>query len=190
MTDRTTPPVTRRLALASLGAGGLGLAVAAAVRPAAAQSAMASHPAVGAWMLTTPIGPSLAVFTADGVNIQGVPTAQKGPNGVVTFTGAQIGTWEPIDDHSLHFTSVQLQTDSNGAFVGTVTIDGHPRISSDGQTITDDSADDRITIRDAAGAVVNVVTPYPGAPPAVGVRMSVGAPGLSESTPTAGTPTS
>jgi hypothetical protein len=144
------------------------------------------HPIVGAWLVTTPIGPSLAVFSGDGINIQGVPTVQAGPHGL-TFTGAQVGAWEPISDRQIHFTGVQLQTDATGTFVGTVTIDGHPRVSDDGQTLIDDAPETTITIRDAANTVVQVI-PGPPNPPARGVRMAVGAPGFPAGTPAAGTP--
>jgi hypothetical protein len=190
-TSRTEDSISRRTALAGLGATGLGLAFAATTHDAAAWAAapaMAKHPIVGAWLVTTTIRPSLAVFSADGINIQGVPTAQAGPQGV-TFTGAQIGTWEPVDERAIHFTGVQLQTDGNGTFVGTVTIDGHPQVSEDGQTIVDDSPEDRITLRDAAGNVVDVLIPYPGSPRTIGVRMGVGAPGFAAATPEAGTAT-
>src|SRR3712207_5463094 len=100
-------------------------------------------------MVAAPTAPALAVFAADGTNVQGVPTAQAGPQGV-TFNGAQIGTWEPVGERGVHFTGVQLLTDATGAFVGSVTIDGHPRVSDDGQTIVDESPETTITIRDAA----------------------------------------
>jgi hypothetical protein len=194
MTTRPTDrSVSRRTALAGLGAGGLGVALAATARPASAQDAtagaMANHPIVGVWMVAAPTGPALAVFLADGTNIQGVPTAQAGPQGV-TFTGAQVGTWEPIGERGIHFTGVQLLTDATGAFVGSVTIDGHPVVSEDGLTIVDEAPETTITIRDAAHNVVQVVTPYPGGVPATGVRMSVGAPGFPEGTPGTATPTS
>jgi hypothetical protein len=155
---------------------------------AAAPVDYSDHPIVGAWMVATPIGPSLAVFFADGTNIQGVPTAQAGPLGV-TFTGAQVGTWEPDGDRRIHFTGVQLHTDAGGAFVGTVTIDGHPRVSADGQTLIDDAPETTVTVRDAANSVVSVITSNTGGPPATGVRMGVGAPGFPPTTPNAGTPT-
>ena len=117
-----------------------------------------------------------------------MPTAQAGPQGV-TFTGVQVSTWEPISERGIHFTGVQLQTDANGAFVGSVTIDGHPRVSEDGQTIIDDSPETTVTIRDAAHNVVAVLTGEDLGPPATGVRMGVGASGLPTGTPTAGTPT-
>ncbi len=150
---------------------------------------LANHPIVGSWMVTTPIGPSLAVFFADGTNIQGVPAVQAGPQGV-TFTGAQVGTWKPDGDRRIHFTGVQLHTDATGAFVGTVTIDGHPRVSDDGQSLIDDAPETTVTVRDAANNVVNVINPNPGGPPATGVRMGVGSPGFPPATPATGTPSS
>ena len=188
-TYHTDQFVSRRTSLAGLG-GSLGLTLTSCRHTSAQEGAgdLAGHPIVGVWMVTTPTGPALAVFSADGTNIQGVPTAQAGPGGV-TFTGAQVGTWEPIDERRVHFTGVQLLTDATGAFVGSVTIDGHPQVREDGQRIVDDAPETTITIRDAAHNVVEIITPYPGGPPATGVRMGVGAPGFPEGTPAAGTPT-
>ena len=190
-TSRTVVPVSRRAALAGLGAGGLGLAFAARGGSASAQDAtadaLANHPIVGVWMVTTPTGLGLAAFAADGIHIGGVPTAQAGPQGV-TFTGAQAGTWEPTGPRGIHFTGVQLHSDADGTFTGTVTIDGYPEVSEDGQTLFDDETRSVITTRDAAGAVLQV-TPALGAPPVTGVRMGVGIPGFPAATPTAGTPT-
>jgi hypothetical protein len=188
-TDRS---VSRRTALTGIGAAGVGLALNGRGPQAAAQDAttdsMANHPIVGVWMVTTPGGPALAVFSADGTNIQGVPAAQSGSQGV-TFTGAQVGTWAPVSARGIHFTGVQLQTDATGTLTGTVTIDGHPTVSEDGQTLVDDSPETTVTIRDAAGAVVNVITGADLGPPATGVRMGVGAPGFPEGTPETATPT-
>jgi hypothetical protein len=144
---------------------------------------MANHPIVGVWMVTTPIGPSLAVFSADGINIQGVTTTQPGPNGVV-FVSAQAGLWEPDGDRRVHFTGVQFHTDAEGNYLGSVTIDGHPRVSDDGQTIIDDAPETTVTVRDAANMIVDVIS---GGPPAIGIRMGVGNPGLPEATPEAAT---
>jgi hypothetical protein len=180
--------LNRRATLGGIGlaATALGLGPVHRVVGQDAEDTMAAHPIVGAWMVSAPTGPSLAVFSADGTNIQGVPTAQAGPQGV-TFTGAQVGTWVPLGERQIHFTGVQLHTDAAGAFVGTVTIDGHPRVSDDGQSFVDDAPETTITIRDAAGSVVEVIHPFPGAPPATGVRMGVGAPGFP-ATPAAATP--
>ncbi len=176
--------VSRRTAVAGLGASGLALAASrlGASAQDVSSNKTASHPIVGVWMVATPSGPSLAVFSADGINIQGVPTTQPGPQGV-EFLSAQVGTWEPDGDRRVHFTGVQLHTDANGAFIGTVTIDGHPRVSEDGQTFIDDAPETTVTIRDAGNNVVNVIR---GAShPATGVRMGVGSPGFPEGTPAA-----
>jgi hypothetical protein len=183
--------LNRRSAVGAIGAAAAALGLTTPDRSATAQEASpdakATHPIVGAWMVMAPTGPALAVFSADGTNIQGVPTAQAGPQGV-TFTGAQVGTWEPMDERRVHFTGVQLLTDATGAFVGSVTIDGHPQVSDDGHSIVDQAPETTITIRDAAHNVVEIITPYPGSPPATGVRMGVGAPGFPDGTAT-GTPT-
>jgi hypothetical protein len=129
------------------------------VRPAAAQdatpdaAAMAAHPIVGAWMVATPAGPSLAVFFADGTNIQGLPAAQTGPFGI-SFVSPQVGRWEPTGPRRVHFTGVQLHANAAGALVGTVIIDGHPTVSDDGQTLRDDDPASGPTIWDATGAII------------------------------------
>jgi hypothetical protein len=68
-----------------------------------------------------------------------------------------------------------------------VTVDGHPEASADGQRFVDDNALVMVTIRDAAGAVVQQVSGA-GAPPVTGIRMAPGAPGFPEGTASA-TPT-
>ena len=158
----------------------------------ASDEALASHPIVGAWMVTTPIGPSLAVFSPDGINVQGISTTQVGA-GAVNYISAQVGTWQPDGDRRIHFTSVQLLSDVNGVFTGSVTVDGHPRVSEDGQTIIDDAPETMVTVRDATNAVVSVAGGDGTLPPATGVRMGVGSPGFieaTEGTPGAGTPVS
>ena len=142
---------------------------------------MANHPIVGVWNVSTPGGPAMAFFGADGTNIQGVTAVVPGPNGV-TYTGAQVGVWEPVDDRTIHFTGVQIHTDAEGNFTGSVTIDGHPRVSEDGMTLIDDSPETTATIRDAAAQRAR--RHYRRAPPAMGRRMSVGAPGFPEPTAT------
>jgi hypothetical protein len=137
-------------------------------------------------MVTAPTGPALAVFSADWTNIQGVPAAQAGPQGV-TFAVAKVGTWEPIAERQVHFTGVRLLTDATGALVGSVTIDGHPRVSEEGQSIVDDDPETTIIVRDATQDVIDVIEPFLDGPPATGVRMGVGAPGFPEGMPEAGT---
>jgi hypothetical protein len=137
---------------------------------------LARHPIVGTWLVTTPLGPAVAVFAADGTTIQGVPTTQTGPRGV-TFTGAQVGTWEPTGPRSIHFTGVQLHTDADGRFTGSLTIDGHPRVSDDGQRFIDDAPETTVTIRDGGHTIIEVLGGPP-APRVSGIRVGVGAPGF------------
>jgi hypothetical protein len=84
--------VSRRSALAGLGAGSLGVALTATVRTATAQdatpAAMTGHPIVGTWIIdrnitTTAEVPVVVVFTADG----GFIDPNQGVAGVWEATG-------------------------------------------------------------------------------------------------------
>jgi hypothetical protein len=194
---RTSTRWSRRSALGgvSAAAAALGLGLSSRNTDVAAQDAttaqdptpetMAHHPIVGTWMVSTPAGLAMAVFFADGTNIQGLPATMPGPQGV-TYVSTQVGRWKPIDERSVHFTGVQLHTDASGTLVGTVTIDGHPTVGEDGQAFLDDNPDSGPTIRDAAGNVIDVLR---GGPPVTGVRMDVGRPSLPGTTSMVGTPT-
>ena len=187
-TSHTTPSVTRRTALAGLGAGGLGLALAASTRQVSALDAaadMANHPMVGAWLVAGPRGPSMTIVHPNGMWMDGGLAAGPGPNGT-TFNSTTVGTWEPYGERGIHFTAVQLHSDANGNYVGSITVDGHPVASEDGQSLVDDSPESGPTIRDAQGNVLDVLR---GGPPVTGVRMGVGAPGFPAATPAASTPT-
>jgi hypothetical protein len=127
-------------------------------------------------MVSTPIGPSLAVFHADGTVVQGVPATQAGPQGV-TYVSPEVGVWEPVDDRTIHFTATYWLSDATGAFTGSVTVDAHHTVSEDGQTLISDPDRSAVTIRDADNNVVDVIE---GGPPAIGTRMAVGAPGFPE----------
>jgi hypothetical protein len=155
-----------------------GLLAAGFVDPAAGEDKrdFAGDPLVGAWMVQTPGGPAMAVFSADGTVVQGIPTTQAGPGGL-TYVSAEVGTWEPTGDRTNHFTAVQLLSDASGVFTGTVTIDAYQVVSEDGLTFTSTEGTN-VTIRDAANNILQVIAGND--PPAVGTRMSVGSPGLSE----------
>ncbi|MFL5759110.1 MAG: hypothetical protein ACJ789_05185 [Thermomicrobiales bacterium] len=184
------PGLSRRAALgrvaavgAALGLGGFRHATAQDATP----TAMASHPIVGVWNVITANGPAPGVFLADGTNIIAVPATQAGPQGVA-FVSTQVGRWEPVSERGIHFTSIQLLSDANGVYTGSVTVDGYPVVSEDGQTILDDLSQTIATIRDATGAIVQQA-PAAGSPPVTGNRMEVGAPNFPAGTPVAGTPT-
>jgi hypothetical protein len=186
--SRTVPSISRRAAVAGLAGGAFAVASHKhTVASAQATPEMATHPIVGAWMVTTPAGLAMAVFAADGTNIQGLPATQAGPNGVA-YVSTQIGTWEPVSERGVHFTGVQLHTDANGNLIGTVTIDAYPVVSDDGQTLRDDDPRSGPIIRDATGAVIADMRGS--GPPATGVRMGPGFPGLLEGSPEPVTPVS
>jgi hypothetical protein len=186
-TNGTAPSLSRRTALTGLGAGSLGLAL-AATRQAAAQdgspASYAEHPNVGVWMIESPIGRAIAVYSADGSIVTAPAASQAGPQGVM-YSSAQVGTWEPTGERGTHLTAVQLLSDGSGAYTGSVTVDAFQEVSDNGQTF-ESGEGSSITIRDANDNILQVITD---AQPAVGTRMGVGAPGLPEGTPTVGTPT-
>jgi hypothetical protein len=180
-TSHTPPSVSRRTALAGLGAGGLGLALAATGRHAAAQDAateMATHPLVGTWMTGT--GPDdLAVvhFAADGnLTTNGVVVA-AGPGGSPTYRTPFAGVWEPTSDRGIHTTSTALTFDATGAATGTVTVDGNPVAGDDGLSFWDDGTSVFVTVRDATGAVSQISNPVRAV---AGVRMAPAEPGYVE----------
>jgi hypothetical protein len=180
--------LNRRAALGGVGAAAAALGLCHLDRASAQDAtpdAMANHPIVGAWMVTTAAGPSMAVFFADGINIQGLPASQTGPFGV-SFVSPQVGTWELTGPRSVHFTGVQFHSNASGTLVGTVTIDGYPTVSEDGQTLLDDNPESGPTIREADGNVIDVLR---GGQPVTGVRMGVGTPGFPAAPPAASTPT-
>jgi hypothetical protein len=190
---RTRDSISRRAAIAGLGAGGLGIALATTVRQASAQDAadMATHPIVGTW-LVAPRDPSgshdTIIFGADGSVIQGWAASAAGPQGA-TLSGSGLGVWEPTGPRSIAFTAVTVNSDATGANLGTFTLDGHLEVGEDGQTWVDSGELSVITLRDTAGAVVQEI-PTAGAPPVTAVRMRVKAPGFPAGAPGAATPTS
>src|SRR4051812_36801819 len=102
-TANSTQSVSRRTALAGLGAGGLGVALTAATRhTAAAQDAdaLANHPIVGVWNVMTPGGPAPGVFLPNGIALIFPQVTQAGPNGVEFSTG-QPGVWEPVSERGI-----------------------------------------------------------------------------------------
>jgi len=188
-TRQPIPYVSRRGALAGIGAGSLGAALGLAAAPgrAAAQDAttadLADHPLTGVWLAMAnpplpddPQFPAPSVFAADGTVLLVFPLTQAGPQGVA-FNSPVVGTWQPDSDRRGHFMAVQTLSDAAGAYLGTVTIDGYPEVGADGQTFIDDGSQAVITIRDVAGAVVQQM-PAVGARPVTAIRMGPGQPGF------------
>ena len=102
-----TNPVSRRTALASLGAGGLALA--AVTRQASAQdatpAAMAGHPLVGTWIVDpepdNPANvPSLVTYSSDGI--------------VIDPAAGFAGSWKPTGPRTAVFTLSGIPGDGSG----------------------------------------------------------------------------
>ena len=124
--SRPFAPVSRRLALARLGAVGAALGIGGRLRPAAAQDgspeATARHPLVGTWVIdndtTTDTGaPPVAVFTSDG-----------------TFTDAAAGfsgVWEPTGPTTAAMNFLGVIDNQNG-FSGYIALSGPIEVDATG----------------------------------------------------------
>jgi hypothetical protein len=142
-TDRT---VSRRTALAGLGAGSLGLALAATTRQAAAQDAspvpIAVHPLVGTWIVDRDIdgstdAPTMLVHTADGSTIDSLFDV--------------CGAWQPTGPRSAHVTLVGL---IDGGAGGSIVIRASVEIDDAGTTL---AGSDTLTIVGTDGTVLNTI---------------------------------
>ena len=193
--QQPTHSLSRRSTLAALAGGSLGLTLAATARGSAlAQTAPvdhSDHPLTGAWLAMAnpplPEDPQFAApswFGADGSVLLSFPISQRGPNGV-QFNSSPVGTWEPHDEQTGHFTATQMLSDAHGAYLGTVTIDGFPHVSEDGQLFIDDGSLTTVTIRDPAGAVSVAIPPGLFERPVTAVRLGGGTSGFPDGTPEA-----
>ncbi len=155
---RSDSILSRRDALAGLGAGGLALALAGSGLAAPQDRAigLANHPIYGAWLVAPPserAGFETAMFTADGSVLRGTAvTLEHGPRGV-WFSSPGVGAWEPTGERSVAYTAVTLISDAAGAPLGSTTVDGYVVVSEDGQSLVGDAPDTKVTDRDTAGAI-------------------------------------
>ena len=184
--------MSRRTTLAGLGAGGLGLALAASARQASAQEAtpypMAGHPLVGTWLGMSPGGAVPFILGPDGSVVSAFPPNYVDPKLGLTFQGAALGAWEATGERSGRFTAIQALTDAKGAYVGTWQYEGHPEVSKDGQTFSDRTPQ-RLITRDAANRVIaDQVLPVNPPVTATRVGATVESVVLPVATPAAATP--
>ena len=190
-TDRS---VSRRTALAGLGTGGLGLALAATVRPAAAQEGagdLAAHPLVGTWAVMAPDGVIPQIHGPDGSVVVAFPPNSVDPTRGLSFQGPALGRWEADGERSGRFAAIQALSDAGGAFVGTLLFEGGIEVSADGQTwVGGGSTPLRVIVRDAANNVTFDQV-QSGGPPVSATRIgaTVESVVLPVATPAAGTPT-
>jgi hypothetical protein len=179
-TPRATDSLSRRTALAGIGAGGLGLALAAVPRLVAAKDIdMASHPIVGTWLAgRAPNDISAPHWGADGIMATNNPTVGVGADGQITYSDSSMGSWVPVSERGIHFVFTNRTYDATGALTGYFTVEGFPVVSEDGMSFWDDGTQAFVTIRDAGGTVVQVIPP--GIPGIGGVRLIPGKSGYDE----------
>jgi hypothetical protein len=177
--------LSRRSAIAGIGAGGLVASLGPQRSGAAQGMTTADHPLTGTWLAManparpeSPQTPVPSLFNADGTVVLGFVPADINMDGDIQYVGPAIGVWEPYDEQTGHFTAVQPLADKSGAFAGSVTIDGHPHVNEDGMSFIDDGSLVTITIRDPSGAVVMTVPPGSPGRPVTATKMRVGVPGF------------
>jgi len=193
--QQPTHSLSRRTTLAALAGGSLALGLGS--RAAAAQAEPVDHtghPLTGMWLAMPPATlpedppfPAPSLFAADGTVLLSFPVCLRDANGVGFYSPA-VGTWEPHDEQTGHFTAVQTITNIEGTLLSSITIDGFPHVSEDGQTFIDDGSLVTVTIRDPAGAIIAVVPPGTPGPPVTAVRMSPGVSGFPDDAPGEATP--
>ena len=120
MTTRQDHSVSRRAALAGLGAGGLGLALGSvdhAVAQAASPAALADHPLVGTWVVhfeDPAEPPAVAIWGADGSFVD----AANGHTGAWQATGPRSGlhTWVHVFAENANYVVVSgtIEVDASG----------------------------------------------------------------------------
>ena len=134
-TQPTDRSLSRRTALAGLGATGLGLALgSSATAQEASLSDLAGHPLTGTWAALTPGGVVPQIHGADGSLIAAFPPNYVDPALGLTFQGPALGRWEADGERTGHFTFIQALSDANGTYVGTFQLADELEVSADGQT--------------------------------------------------------
>lgn len=192
-THATRNAISRRSTLAGLAGGGLGLAFAAAARPAAAQEGagdLDGHPMVGTWAVMTPGGVVPQIHGPDGSVVVAYPPNYVDPMLGLIFQGPSLGRWEADGERNGHFTVIQALSDASGAYIGTLLFEAHTEVSDDGQTFSGSGPNVRVIVRDAANNVTfDQVVPVD--PPVTATRVGASPESviLPVASPAAATPT-
>jgi len=153
-TQPTDRSLSRRTALAGLGATGLGLALgSSATAQEASLSDLAGHPLTGTWAVMTPGGVVPQIHGADGSLIAAFPPNYVDPALGLTFQGPALGRWEADGERTGHFTFIQALSDANGTYVGTAQLAAELEVGADGQTWSGTTSA-HIIVRDAANNVL------------------------------------
>ncbi len=153
-TQPTDRSLSRRTALAGLGATSLGLALgSSATAQEASLSDLAGHPLTGTWAALTPGGVVPQIHGADGSLIAAFPPNYVDPALGLTFQGPALGRWEADGERTGHFTFIQALSDANGTYVGTAQLAAELEVGADGQTWSGTTSA-HIIVRDAANNVL------------------------------------
>ena len=140
---RSSPRLSRRIALGSLGVGAFSLGQAPRVAAQDATSTgMATHPIVGAWrVVPDPPGPPLLLilYHGDGTVLFSTPSASPAPPDAahaVTYETPAYGVWESTGENRVALSAVLIDTDEAGTFLGTLNFHGTVQIDETGDTYT------------------------------------------------------
>jgi hypothetical protein len=122
----------------------------------------------------------LTAFSDGAKNAAASPAAVAS----VVFSSPSIGAWEATSDRSIHLELTPIDTNADGAFTGTLTVDTYPVVHVDRMSFADDGFRTRVTARDASGAVASVkggaVGQAPIATPLTALHMGGGQSGFAE----------
>lgn len=163
--------LSRRSAIAGLGAGGLGLAFSSrSVAAATPGLTTAGHPLVGTWFLTTSSAnptdaDDLFILHADGTYIE------ANADGSV-----RLGVWEPTSATTATLTITAYSRDASGASAGGITLRLTITLNPDGNSYT---AEGTIELTASDGSLSGQAGPVRGD----ATRMMVEAPGAPVMTP-------
>ena len=178
-TERSSHSVSRRTALAGLGAGSLGLALTApAGQAGASQASLTDHPLTGTWLLSLDGGVAPAVFAADGTVTLSWQVCGARSIGAVEYTTSGVGTWEGKGERGGYVNVLQVLADEMGAFLGTRSLHCYPEVSEDGRSFLEDGVQQRVVVRDASHTVTAILGVDGDSAPISGIRMSPGSPGF------------
>ena len=153
-TQPTDRSLSRRTALAGLGATGLGLALgSSATAQEASLSDLAGHALTGTWAVLTLGGVVPQIHGADGSLIAAFPPNYVDPMLGLTFQGPALGRWEADGERTGHITFIQALSDANGTYVGTFQLADELEVGADGQTWSGTTSA-HIIVRDAANNIL------------------------------------
>ena len=180
MNDIRSPQrLSRRSALAGMGTGGVGLALAGHAGTVSAKvETITDHPLTGVWLSMADDGVSVYQFVADGTVTLTLPTCWANKDGDAAFSSSGIGTWQKTGAQTGYFNVVHVLSTAAGAFAGTLSVHGFPVVAEDGSAISIDGSEIRIYARDAKHLSAGVTGADGSLASVSAIRMRPGSPGF------------